>query len=156
MSEKRALIVDDEPDIRELLGITLGRMGVQVSPAATIAEALDLLREQNFDLCLTDMRLPDGNGLDLVADITRRHPGMPVAVITAHGNMESAITALKSGAFDFVTKPVDLKDLRNLITQALKLRGQPAAPSRATSARDADSPTCTATISNRSRSAPST
>ena len=131
MSEKRALIVDDEPDIRELLGITLGRMGVQVSPAATIAEALDLLREQNFDLCLTDMRLPDGNGLDLVADITRRHPGMPVAVITAHGNMESAITALKSGAFDFVTKPVDLKDLRNLITQALKLRGQPAAPSRA-------------------------
>ena len=131
MSEKRALIVDDEPDIRELLGITLGRMGVQVSPAATIAEALDLLREQNFDLCLTDMRLPDGNGLDLVADIARRHPGMPVAVITAHGNMESAITALKSGAFDFVTKPVDLKDLRNLITQALKLRGQPAAPSRA-------------------------
>ena len=131
MSEKHALIVDDEPDIRELLGITLGRMGVQVSPAANIAEALDLLREQNFDLCLTDMRLPDGNGLDLVADIARRHPGMPVAVITAHGNMESAITALKSGAFDFVTKPVDLKDLRNLITQALKLRSSPAAPSRA-------------------------
>ena len=131
MSEKRALIVDDEPDIRELLGITLGRMGVQVSPAATIAEALALLREQNFDLCLTDMRLPDGNGLDLVADIARRHPGMPVAVITAHGNMESAITALKSGAFDFVTKPVDLKDLRNLITQALKLRSSPTAQSRA-------------------------
>jgi two-component system, NtrC family, response regulator PilR len=131
MSEKHALVVDDEPDIRELLGITLGRMGVQVSPAATIAEALELLRGQNFDLCLTDMRLPDGNGLDLVADIARRHPGMPVAVITAHGNMESAITALKSGAFDFVTKPVDLKDLRNLITQALKLRGSPVAPSRA-------------------------
>ena len=131
MSDKRALVVDDEPDIRELLGITLGRMGVQVSPAATIAEATDLLREQIFDLCLTDMRLPDGNGLDLVADIARRHPGMPVAVITAHGNMESAIAALKSGAFDFVTKPVDLKDLRNLITQALKLRGSPAAPSRA-------------------------
>ncbi len=131
MSEKRALIVDDEPDIRELLGITLGRMGVQVSPAATIAEALALLREQSFDLCLTDMRLPDGNGLDLVADIARRYAGMPVAVITAHGNMESAITALKSGAFDFVTKPVDLKDLRNLITQALKLRGSPTAQSRA-------------------------
>ena len=131
MSEKRALIVDDEPDIRELLGITLIRMGVQVSPAATIAEALALLREQNFDLCLTDMRLPDGNGLDLVAEIARRHAGMPVAVITAHGNMESAIAALKSGAFDFVTKPVDLKDLRNLITQALKLRGSPSAQSRA-------------------------
>ncbi len=131
MSERRALIVDDEPDIRELLGITLGRMGVQASPAANIAEALALLRQENFDLCLTDMRLPDGNGLDLVADIARRHPGMPVAVITAHGNMESAITALKSGAFDFVTKPVNLKDLRNLITQALKLRGSPTAQSRA-------------------------
>lgn len=131
MSDRRALIVDDEPDIRELLGITLGRMGVQASPAANIAEALALLRQENFDLCLTDMRLPDGNGLDLVADIARRHPGMPVAVITAHGNMESAITALKSGAFDFVTKPVDLKDLRNLITQALKLRGSPTAESRA-------------------------
>ena len=131
MSDRRALIVDDEPDIRELLGITLGRMGVQASPAANIAEALALLRQETFDLCLTDMRLPDGNGLDLVADIARRHPGMPVAVITAHGNMESAITALKSGAFDFVTKPVDLKDLRNLITQALKLRGSPTAESRA-------------------------
>ncbi|MBK6660852.1 MAG: sigma-54-dependent Fis family transcriptional regulator [Proteobacteria bacterium] len=131
MSDKRALIVDDEPDIRELLGITLGRMGVHASPAANIAEALALLKQEQFDLCLTDMRLPDGNGLDLVADIARRHPGMPVAVITAHGNMESAITALKSGAFDFVTKPVDLKDLRNLITQALKLRGSPTAESRA-------------------------
>ena len=131
MSDRRALIVDDEPDIRELLAITLGRMGVQASPAANIAEALALLRQETFDLCLTDMRLPDGNGLDLVADIARRHPGMPVAVITAHGNMESAITALKSGAFDFVTKPVDLKDLRNLITQALKLRGSPTAESRA-------------------------
>ncbi|MBK8959141.1 MAG: sigma-54-dependent Fis family transcriptional regulator [Proteobacteria bacterium] len=131
MSDKRALIVDDEPDIRELLGITLGRMGVHASPAANIAEALALLKQEHFDLCLTDMRLPDGNGLDLVADIARRHPGMPVAVITAHGNMESAITALKSGAFDFVTKPVDLKDLRNLITQALKLRGSPTAESRA-------------------------
>ena len=72
MSDRRALIVDDEPDIRELLGITLGRMGVQASPAANIAEALALLRQENFDLCLTDMRLPDGNGLDLVADIARR------------------------------------------------------------------------------------
>ena len=131
MSERHALIVDDEPDIRELLGITLGRMGVHCHPAASIGEALARLRQDTFDLCLTDMRLPDGNGLDLVAEIARRYPGMPVAVITAHGNMESAITALKSGAFDFVTKPVDLKDLRTLISQALKLRGSPAPQSRA-------------------------
>jgi len=131
MNERRALIVDDEPDIRELLVITLGRMGITCVGAATLAEASQLLRQEAFDLCLTDMRLPDGNGLDLVADIARRHPGMPCAVITAHGNMESAITALKSGAFDFVTKPVDLKNLRNLVSQALKLRASPAPQSRA-------------------------
>ncbi|MCC6709452.1 MAG: sigma-54-dependent Fis family transcriptional regulator [Gammaproteobacteria bacterium] len=152
MSDKRALIVDDEPDIRELLGITLGRMGVQASPAANIAEALALLKQEHFDLCLTDMRLPDGNGLDLVADIARRHPGMPVAVITAHGNMESAITALKSGAFDFVTKPVDLKDLRNLITQALKLRGSPAAESRALIGASAAIERLRATVAKLARS----
>jgi two-component system response regulator PilR (NtrC family) len=152
MSDRRALIVDDEPDIRELLGITLGRMGVQASPAANIAEALALLRQENFDLCLTDMRLPDGNGLDLVADIARRHPGMPVAVITAHGNMESAITALKSGAFDFVTKPVDLKDLRNLITQALKLRGSPTGESRALIGASAVVERLRATIAKLARS----
>ncbi len=123
MSEQRALIVDDEPDIRELLSITLGRMAIDSAAAATIGEAEALLARESFDLCLTDMRLPDGNGLDLVAHIARRYPRMPVAVITAHGNMESAIVALKSGAFDFVTKPVDLKDLRNLVSQALRLRG---------------------------------
>ena len=152
MSDRRALIVDDEPDIRELLGITLGRMGVQASPAANIAEALALLRQENFDLCLTDMRLPDGNGLDLVAEIARRHAGMPVAVITAHGNMESAITALKSGAFDFVTKPVDLKDLRNLITQALKLRGSPTAESRALIGASAAIERLRATVAKLARS----
>ena len=131
MSEHRALIVDDEPDIRELLAITLGRMDIDCEAAADIAEAEQLLESNSFDLCLTDMKLPDGNGLDLVAFVARRYPHMPVAVITAHGNMETAITALKSGAFDFVTKPVDLLDLRNLVSQALKLSGSPRSPSRA-------------------------
>ncbi|MEQ8230938.1 MAG: response regulator, partial [Gammaproteobacteria bacterium] len=131
MSEHRALIVDDEPDIRELLSITLARMDVASAAAADVAEAEALLQREHFDLCLTDMRLPDGNGLDLVAHVAKRYPRLPIAVITAHGNMESAIQALKSGAFDFVTKPVDLKDLRKLVGQALRLRGTPAETSRA-------------------------
>ncbi|MGE0482820.1 MAG: sigma-54-dependent transcriptional regulator [Gammaproteobacteria bacterium] len=130
MTKHRALVIDDEPDIRELLSITLARMDVACETAADIAAAEALLRGDSFDLCLTDMRLPDGNGLDLVALVARRYPRMPVAVITAHGNMESAIAALKSGAFDFVTKPVDLKDLRNLVQQALRLRGAPDPTSR--------------------------
>jgi two-component system, NtrC family, response regulator PilR len=121
MTDKRALIVDDEPDIRELLAITLGRMGIDCSAAANLREAKALLESDAFDLCLTDMRLPDGSGLDLVGHIAQHYTGIPVAVITAHGSMEAAITALKSGAFDFVTKPVDLKDLRNLVAQALRL-----------------------------------
>ena len=129
MSEHHALIVDDEPDIRELLAITLGRMDVACSAAANISEARALLDRNAFDLCLTDMRLPDGNGLDLVAHIARNFPATPVAVITAHGNMESAITALKSGAFDFVTKPLDLTNLRNLVAQAIKLGGSARQPS---------------------------
>lgn len=125
MANHRALIVDDEPDIRELIAITLGRMGIDSEAAADLDEARTLLGSGHFDLCLTDMRLPDGNGLDLVAYIQRHHARLPVAVITAHGNMESAIQALKSGAFDFVTKPVDLADLRNLVAQAVKV-GEPA------------------------------
>ena len=130
MTRQRALIVDDEPDIRELLEITLGRMKLDTRSARNVKEAREWLAREPFDLCLTDMRLPDGTGLDLVQHIARRYPRTPVAVITAHGNMETAISALKSGAFDFVTKPVDLKDLRNLVQQALRLRGTPAAPSR--------------------------
>ncbi|MGB1883809.1 MAG: sigma-54-dependent transcriptional regulator, partial [Gammaproteobacteria bacterium] len=121
MSVQRALIVDDEPDIRELLSITLGRMDVDTVAAANVAEAHALLDEQPFDLCLTDMNLPDGNGLELVRHISKNFANMPVAVITAHGNMESAVTALKSGAFDFVSKPAELNDLRNLVGQALSL-----------------------------------
>lgn len=132
MTAPHALIVDDEPDIRELLGITLGRMGIDCTTAATLGEARDCLRGQRFDLCLTDMRLPDGNGLDLIAHIQQHYAAMPVAMITAHGSMEAAIQALKAGAFDFVNKPVDLKDLRQLVAQAVKLGQRAAAvvPSR--------------------------
>ncbi len=121
MSNPLALIVDDEPDIRELLELTLTRMGVDTKAAADLLEARNLLKEQTFDLCLTDMRLPDGNGIDLVREIGTDHPQLPVAVITAHGNMDSAIESLKAGAFDFVSKPVDLKLLRSLVETALRL-----------------------------------
>lgn len=121
MSIANALIVDDEPDIRELLAITLGRMDITCDAAATLAEARELLQTGKYHVCLTDMRLPDGNGIDLVSHIQHRQSQLPVAVITAHGNMESAIQALKAGAFDFVTKPVDLAVLRKLVETALKL-----------------------------------
>lgn len=132
MTTPHALIVDDEPDIRELLAITLGRMGIDCTTAATLDEARERLRSRRFDLCLTDMRLPDGNGLDLITHIQQHYAAMPVAMITAHGSMETAIQALKAGAFDFVNKPVDLKDLRQLVGQAIKLGQQAAtvAPSR--------------------------
>jgi len=123
MKQKKhiALIVDDEPDIRELLDITLSRMDIDTLSAENIAQAKDLLSEHHFDLCLTDMRLPDGNGIELIKYIQENVSSLPVAMITAHGNMEFAIEALKSGAFDFVSKPVDLNVLRNLVNTALKL-----------------------------------
>ncbi len=121
MPNKRALIVDDEPDIRELLEITLGRMNVDTKAAADLEAATQLLKEYEFELCLTDMNLPDGNGLDLVAYIAEHIPNLPVAVITAFGSMDAAISALKAGAFDFVQKPVDLEQLRTLVDTALKL-----------------------------------
>ncbi len=121
MSNPLALIIDDEPDIRELLELTLTRMGIDTKAAADLSEARSLLKNQTFDLCLTDMRLPDGNGIDLVREIGKEYPQLPVAVITAHGNMDSAIESLKAGAFDFVSKPVDLKLLRSLVETALRL-----------------------------------
>lgn len=123
MKQKKhiALIVDDEPDIRELLDITLSRMDIDTLSAENIAQAKELLSEHHFDLCLTDMRLPDGNGIELIKYIQENVSSLPVAMITAHGNMEFAIEALKSGAFDFVSKPVDLNVLRNLVNTALKL-----------------------------------
>ncbi len=116
-----ALIIDDEPDILELLDITLSRMGIKTVSAENISQAKALLNENSFDLCLTDMSLPDGNGIELIKYIQENVPRLPVAMITAHGNMEYAIEALKSGAFDFVSKPVDLNILRNLVSAALKL-----------------------------------
>ncbi|MEX2524962.1 MAG: sigma-54 dependent transcriptional regulator [Gammaproteobacteria bacterium] len=121
MNENFALIIDDEPDIRELLDITLSRMNIRCTSASNLESAKSCLREQDFDVCLTDMRLPDGDGVEFVSYVQKHYPDMPVAVITAHGNMETAITALKSGAFDFVTKPVDLEVLRKLVNTALNL-----------------------------------
>ncbi len=121
MTTPLALIIDDEADIRELLEITLSRMEVNSLSAATCQEAKSLLADNEFDLCLTDMRLPDGSGIEIVKHINEHHHALPVAVITAHGNTEAAVESLKSGAFDFVSKPVDLNDLRALIKTALKL-----------------------------------
>jgi len=121
MPSSRALIVDDEADIRELLSITLERMNIDVVAAANITAATKELKNGNFDLCLTDMKLPDGNGLDLVEWIQQNRAQLPVAVITAHGNVESAVRALKLGAFDFISKPLDLAVLRKLISATLKL-----------------------------------
>jgi len=118
---QKILIVDDEPDIRELLEITLGRMKLETRGARNVKEAKDWLATEAFDLCLTDMRLPDGSGLDLVQYIQHRHPNVPVAMITAYGNVDTAINALKAGAFDFLTKPVDLPRLRELVGTALRL-----------------------------------
>lgn len=127
MESCRALILDDEPDLRDLIALTLEPMGVQCVPAATLSAARTALASQGpFHFCLTDMRLPDGNGLDLVALIQRQYPEMPVAVITAHGNVESAVEALKLGAFDFVSKPFDIATLRAMVDQARRLAGVPA------------------------------
>ncbi len=117
----RVLIVDDEPDIRELLEITLGRMSLDTDSAADLASARRLLSSGEFNLCLTDMRLPDGDGISLVEHIQSEYSQLPVAVITAHGSTETAIKALKAGAFDFVSKPVDLHKLRDLVHSALRL-----------------------------------
>jgi two-component system response regulator PilR (NtrC family) len=121
MNQPLALVIDDEPDICELLTLTLGRMGIETETAADVAGAKSLLASQSFDLCLTDMRLPDGDGLDLVEWMQTQAANVPVAVITAHGNVETAVQALKLGAFDFISKPLDLNNLRNIVENALKL-----------------------------------
>ncbi len=115
------LIVDDEPDLLELVSLTLNRMNLETRTAPDVATARRLLKNEPFDLCLTDLRLPDGDGLDLVAWIQENHSSVPVAVITAHGNVESAVRALKLGAFDFVSKPLDLGVLRKLVGSAIRL-----------------------------------
>lgn len=121
MNTPVTLVVDDEPDIRELLDITLSRMNIRACCVETIKEARQLLANQHFDLCLTDMRLPDGDGLDLVEFIQESGSQLPVAVITAHGSMDIAVSAMKKGAFDFLSKPVDLAALRQLVGNALQV-----------------------------------
>ena len=118
---QRVLIVDDEPDILELLELALLRMGLEVMRAAGVAAAMQQLEQEKFSLCLTDMRMQDGSGLDIVYHITERNLDVPVAVITAHGNLENAVAALKAGAFDYLSKPVSLEQLRALVNSALRL-----------------------------------
>ncbi|MDP2762785.1 MAG: sigma-54 dependent transcriptional regulator [Sideroxyarcus sp.] len=118
---QRVLIVDDEPDILELLELALLRMGLEVVRTDGVAAAMRQLAEQEFSLCLTDMRMQDGNGLDIVRHIAECNLDVPVAVITAHGNLENAVAALKAGAFDYLSKPVSLEQLRSLVNSALRL-----------------------------------
>ncbi|MGH8113931.1 MAG: sigma-54-dependent transcriptional regulator [Rhodanobacteraceae bacterium] len=125
MTKQTVLVIDDERDIRELLSITLGRMDLDVDTAANVSDAKKMLSEVQYDLCFTDMRLPDGTGQELIELIARDHPDTPVAMITAYGNVEAAVDALKAGAFDFVSKPVDIHMLRRLVQTALRV-GQSA------------------------------
>jgi len=138
--KNQILIVDDEPDIREVLELTLGRMNLETRSAANLEEARQLLQDFKFDLCLTDMRLPDGNGIELVRHIQEKFSDLPVAVITAFGNMETAVAALKAGAFDFVSKPLDLNDLRNIVRAALRVGSAPVVKA---AAAPADEPAAT-------------
>lgn len=116
-----ALIIDDEPDIRELLQITLQRMNIDSYCAEDLVTARSLLGKHQFDLCLTDMRLPDGDGVEFVNEFQTNYAHVPIAVISAHGSMDSAIQALKYGAFDFLTKPIDLAILRSVVQSALNV-----------------------------------
>ncbi|MFT6387577.1 MAG: two-component system response regulator PilR (NtrC family) [Cellvibrionaceae bacterium] len=123
-TKKNVLIIDDEPDIRGLLSMTLERMGHNTVCAANLEDSKKQLNEKSFDLCLTDLKLPDGSGIDIVKSIHKNYPETPVIVITAHGSMDIAIEAMKYGAFDFINKPVELSDLRRLITNALSLNDE--------------------------------
>jgi two-component system response regulator PilR (NtrC family) len=126
--QPKVLVIDDEPDLLELLELTLSRMGLDTTRAETVAQAISLLDREPFDLCLTDMRLPDGEGLRVVEHINQKGLDVPIAVITAYGSAENAVAALKAGAFDYLAKPVALEQLRALVKQALKVpdKAQPA------------------------------
>ena len=113
-TSSQVLVIDDEADIRELLGLTLARMGLEAHCAANTSEAYELLGKNTYNLCLTDMRLPDGDGLAVVDYVSKHHPELPVAVITAHGSTENAVAALKAGAFDYLAKPVSLNHLKKV------------------------------------------
>ena len=139
MSKASVLVVDDEPDIRALVEIALSRMNLATTAVATLAEARAQLARQRFDFCITDMRLPDGSGIELVQHIQKQHPVTPVAVITAYGNTEMAVESLKAGAYDFVSKPVDIAVLRKLVDTALRLRSAAAPASEDTLLGDHES-----------------
>jgi two-component system response regulator PilR (NtrC family) len=139
----RVLVIDDERDIRELIDLTLSRMGLAAACAGTVAEAKDLLAEDDFQLCLTDMRLPDGNGLDIVRFVAEHYPRTPVAVITAYGSAENAVAALKAGAFDYLAKPVGLEQLRALVSSALRLPDSDKSPADGAMTLTGESPAMT-------------
>ena len=139
-AQPKVLVVDDEPDLLELLELTLSRMGLDTERAATVAEAVALLERESFDLCLTDMRLPDGEGLRVVEHINQHGLDVPVAVITAFGSAENAVAALKAGAFDYLAKPVALEQLRALVKQALKVPDKPTGGTAAASQLLGESP----------------
>ena len=132
MTQPQALLIDDEPDILELLSITLIRMGIDCDTAPNVSEAKTKIDNNSYNLCLTDMKLPDGDGLELVEYLQDKQPDTPVAVITAHGNMQTAIEAMKLGAFDFISKPVDLSSLRNIVSNALKVKPSEKQSAKAT------------------------
>jgi two-component system response regulator PilR (NtrC family) len=142
MTKPNALIIDDERDIRELVTITLGRMGLIVETASNVAEAKQRLAENTFSLCFTDMNLPDGNGQEIIELISARYPKTPVAMITAYGNVDAAVLALKAGAFDFVSKPIDIGILRRLVQTAMRLSEEKKidAPSASATKMLGDSP----------------
>ena len=119
------LIVDDDPNISEFIAINLEKMGIKTDCSETVADAKHLIAHRHFDLCLTDMRLPDGNGLDLVKHIGFQHAGLPIAIMTAFANTDNAVSALKAGAFDYLSKPIELQQLQALVRAALKF-GQAA------------------------------
>lgn len=148
MSKQTVLVIDDERDIRELLTITLGRMELDVDAVGSVSEARSVLASRHYDLCFTDMRLPDGSGQEIIELIAAQYPDMPVAMITAYGNVDAAVTALKAGAFDFVSKPVDIHLLRRLVRTALRLSEErkPDTGNKSTSGADrliGDSPAMT-------------
>ena len=138
MSRRTVLVVDDEPDIRELLEVSLGRMGIDAESASTVAQARECLARRAYDLVLTDMRLPDGDGLGVIATASQLQPSTPVAVITAYGSTENAVAALKAGAFDYLAKPIRLWQLRPLVADALRL--PPTGGKRKPAAAERDAP----------------
>lgn len=144
MSQRfKCLVVDDETDIRELVVLTLERMDIEADSASNLEDARHMLASKAYDLCLTDMRLPDGLGLELVEHITAEYHGLPVAVITAYGSAENAVSALKAGAFDYLTKPISLKQLRPLVASALKLSSSDAKETKNTADLIGNSPAIT-------------